>query len=180
FTKSATLSFKAGGEAVLLIGETQGWLGQSVYLRDICGREEGAPPPVDLAAEKRNGDVVRGMIHAGTATAVHDISDGGLLIALAEMAISSGIGAQLLAAPGSIVPHAHWFGEDQARYIVTVPAEQAGLVLAKMKGASVPCARIGTSGGDAIAIIGEAPVSIASLKAGFEGWFPGYMNGSAA
>ncbi len=78
FTKSATLAFKAEGEAILLIGETHGWLGQSVYLRDICGREEGAPPPVDLAAEKRNGDVVRGMIHAGTATAVHDVSDGGL------------------------------------------------------------------------------------------------------
>src|SRR6202040_2334602 len=109
---------------------------------------------------------VRGMIHAGTATAAHDVSDGGLLIALAEMAMAGGLGAQLLAVPVSIVPHAYWFGEDQARYIVTVPAEQAGLVLAKMKGAGVPCARIGTSGGDAIAIIGEAPVSIASLKAG--------------
>ena len=179
FTKSATLAFKAGGEAILLIGETQGWLGQTVYLRDICGREEGAPPPVDLAAEKRNGDVVRGMIRAGTATAAHDISDGGLLIALAEMAIAGGIGAQLLAAPGSIVPHAYWFGEDQARYLVTVPAEQAGLVLAKMKGAGVPCARIGTTGGDAIAVVGEEPVSVASLKAGFESWFPAYMNGKA-
>jgi len=78
------------------------------------------------------------------------------------------------------VPHAHWFGEDQARYIVTVPAEQAGLVLAKMKGAGVPCVRIGTTGGETIAIAGEAPVSIASLKAGFEGWFPAYMKGAAA
>jgi phosphoribosylformylglycinamidine synthase len=84
-----------------------------------------------------------------------------------------------LAAPGSIVPHAFWFGEDQARYIVTVPAAEAGLVLAKMKGAGVPCARIGTTGGDTIAVTGETPVSIASLKAGFEGWFPGYMNGRA-
>jgi phosphoribosylformylglycinamidine (FGAM) synthase-like enzyme len=111
---------------------------------------------------------------------VHDVSDGGLLVALAEMAMAGGIGAQLLAAPGSIVPHAYWFGEDQARYIVTVAAEQAGLVLAKMKGAGVPCVRIGTTGGDAIAIAGEAPVSIASLKAGFEGWFPAYMGGSAS
>jgi phosphoribosylformylglycinamidine synthase subunit PurL len=177
FTKSATLAFKAGGEAILLIGDTQGWLGQSVYLRDVCGREEGAPPPVDLASEKRNGDVVRGMIRAGTATAVHDVSDGGLLVALAEMAIASGVGAQLLAAPASIVPHAYWFGEDQARYIVTVPAQEAGLVLAKMKGASVPCVRIGTTGGDAVAVAGEAPVSIAALKAGFESWFPAYMSG---
>jgi phosphoribosylformylglycinamidine synthase len=178
FTKSVTLAFKAAGEAILLIGDAQGWLGQSVYLRDICGREEGAPPPVDLAAEKRNGDVVRGMIRAGTATAVHDVSDGGLLVALAEMAISSDIGALLLAAPESIVPHAYWFGEDQERYIVTIPAEEAGLVLAKMKGAGVPCARIGTTGGDAIAVAGEAPVQVASLKAGFESWFPAYMGGA--
>jgi phosphoribosylformylglycinamidine synthase subunit PurL len=162
-----------------LIGDTQGWLGQSVYLRDVCGREEGAPPPVDLTAEKRNGDVVRGMIHAGTATAAHDVSDGGLLIAVAEMAVASGIGAQLLAAPAAIVPHAYWFGEDQARYIVTVAAEQAGLVLAKMKGAGVPCVRIGTTGGEAVAIAGETPVSIAALRSGFEGWFPAYMNGKA-
>jgi phosphoribosylformylglycinamidine synthase subunit PurL len=161
-----------------LIGDTQGWLGQSVYLRDISGREEGAPPPVDLAAEKRNGDVVRGMIHAGTATSAHDISDGGLLIALTEMAMAGGIGARLLAAPESIVPHAWWFGEDQARYIVTVPAEEAGLVLAKMKGAGVSCARIGTTGGDAIAIAGEAPVSLTSLRDGFESWFPAYMSGA--
>jgi phosphoribosylformylglycinamidine synthase len=179
FTKSATLAFKAEDEAILLVGETHGWLGQSVYLRDICGREEGAPPPVDLAAEKRNGDVVRGMIHAGTATAAHDVSDGGLLIALAEMAMAGGIGALLLPAPGEIVPHAYWFGEDQARYIVTVPASETGRVLAKMKGCSVPCVRIGTTGGDAVTIAGEAPVSVTSLKTGFEGWFPAYMNGKA-
>src|ERR1700680_4572568 len=180
FTKSATLTFKAEGEAILLIGETHGWLGQSVYLRDICGREEGAPPPVDLVAEKRNGCVVRGMIHAGTATAAHDVSDGGLLVALAEMAMASGIGAELLAAPAAIVPHAYWFGEDQARYIVTVAAAEAGRVLAKMKGAGVPCVRIGTTGGDSIAIPGETPVSVTSLKAGFEGWFPAYMDGKAS
>jgi phosphoribosylformylglycinamidine synthase len=84
---------------------------------------------------------------------------------------------QLLAAPTSIVPHAYWFGEDQARYIVTVPAEQAGLVLAKMRGAGVACARIGTTGGDAITIAGEEAVSVSSLKDGFESWFPAYMSG---
>ena len=95
FTKSATLAFKAPDEAILLIGETRGWLGQSLYLREICEREEGAPPPVDLAAERRNGDLVRALIAEGIATAVHDVSDGGLLVALAEMAMASGIGAEL-------------------------------------------------------------------------------------
>ena len=95
FTKSMTLAFKAEGEAILLIGETQGWLGQSLYLRDICGREEGAPPPVDLAAEQRHGDFVRALIRDGLVTAAHDVSDGGLLVALAEMAMAARIGAVL-------------------------------------------------------------------------------------
>lgn len=180
FTKSASLAFKAEGEAILLIGDTHGWLGQSIYLRDVCGREEGAPPPVDLAAEKRNGDCVRGMIHAGTATAVHDLSDGGLLIALAEMAMAGGIGAKLLAAPTALVSHAYWFGEDQARYLVTVPETEAGRVLAKMRGCEVPCVRIGTTGGDAIAIAGETPVSIDALRTSHERWLPDYMSGKAA
>jgi phosphoribosylformylglycinamidine synthase subunit PurL len=179
FTKSATLAFKATGEAILLIGDTQGWLGQSVYLRDICGREQGAPPPVDLAAEKRNGEVVSGMIRCGMATAAHDVSDGGLLIALAEMAIASAIGAQLLAPPSAIEPHAYWFGEDQARYVMTVKAEEAGPVLAKMRGAGVPCMRIGTTGGDAIAVAGEGEVAVAVLKQGFESWLPAYMSGAS-
>src|SRR6202030_274997 len=75
FSKSATLAFKRAGEAILLLGEVVGWLGQSLYLREICGREEGAPPPVDLAAERRTGDLVRALIRDGLVTAVHDISD---------------------------------------------------------------------------------------------------------
>ena len=97
----------------------------------------------------------------------------GLLIALAEMAMAGGIGAQLLAAPASIVPHAYWFGEDQARYVVTVAAEQAGLVLAKMKGAGVPCARIGTTGGDAIVIGGEGTGLGDSAEGRLRGLVPG-------
>src|ERR1700719_2863780 len=129
FTGSATLAFKAAGEAIFLVGQSQGWLGQSLYLRDICGREEGAPPPVDLAAEKRNGDFVRSLIERKIATAVHDLSDGGLLVALAEMAMASGIGAALEAAP--FAAHAFWFGEEQGRYVVTTPAPTAEAVIAR-------------------------------------------------
>ena len=134
FTKSATLAFKAAGETILLIGETQGWLGQSLYLRDVCGREEGAPPPVDLIEERENGDVVRALIGEGLVTAAHDVSDGGLLVALAEMAMASGIGAVLDAAPEDTPPHAFWFGEDQARYLVTVPADRADAVMKRGAG----------------------------------------------
>jgi len=177
FTKSMTLAFKAAGETILLIGETQGWLGQSLYLRDVCGREEGAPPPVDLVEERENGDIVRALIADGQITAAHDISDGGLLVALAEMAMAAGIGAALDGAPEDTAPHAFWFGEDQARYLVTVPADRADAVMKRVQAASVPVYRIGATGGDALAVPGERDIAIKTLVERFEGWFPAYMSG---
>jgi phosphoribosylformylglycinamidine synthase len=177
FTKSATLAFKRAGEAILLIGATEGWLGQSLYLRDLCGREDGAPPPVDLAAEKRNGDVVRGMIHAGTATSVHDVSDGGLLVALAEMALAGGVGAALDDAPDEYVPHAFWFGEDQARYVVTVAERDLLGVLTKLKAVGVPCLQIGKTAGDVLHVEGERALPLEALRAAHENWLPDYMAG---
>jgi phosphoribosylformylglycinamidine synthase len=171
FTKSATLAFKAAGQAILLVGEATGWLGQSLYLRDICGREEGAPPPVDLAAERRNGDFVRALIGQGLASAVHDVSDGGLLVALAEMAMASGIGAALDAAP--LAAHAFWFGEEQGRYVVTAPSPDA--ILARARAAGVPVRRIGTTGGHALTPEGERPILVGELRQAFESWFPAYM-----
>jgi phosphoribosylformylglycinamidine synthase len=177
FTKSASLAFKRDGEAILLIGETTGWLGQSMYLRELCGREEGAPPPVDLIEERENGDFVRALILDGTATAAHDLSDGGLAVALAEMATTSGIGARLGAAPDDIPAHAYWFGEDQARYLVTVPAAKAKAVLERARAASVLVSPIGTTGGDALALSGEPALPVAKLRATFEAWLPAYMAG---
>ncbi len=174
FQKSATLAFKAHDEAILVIGETKGWLGQSLYLREVCDREEGAPPPVDLAAERRNGDLVRALIAEGKATAVHDVSDGGLLVAVAEMAMASGIGAELAAAP--LAAHAFWFGEDQARYVVTVHAAEAGRIMDRARAAGVPVREIGTTGGAALTIAGERPVPVAKLSEAFEGWLPAYMS----
>jgi phosphoribosylformylglycinamidine synthase len=179
FTKSATLAFKTGGEAILLIGETQGWLGQSLYLRDVCGREDGAPPPVDLVEEKENGEVVRALIGEGLVTAAHDVSDGGLLVALAEMAMATGIGARLVAPPSDTEAHAYWFGEDQARYVVTVPLDRADELVRRVQLASVPVHRIGTTGGDTISIPGERALAVAALNESFEGWLPAYMAGAA-
>ena len=177
FKKSATLAFKRADETILLVGETTGWLGQSLYLREICGREEGAPPPVDLAEERENGDFVRALILDGIATAAHDVSDGGLLVAIAEMAMASGIGAELSAAPSDIPSRAHWFGEDQARYVVTVPAEKAETVLARARAVSVPVWTIGKTGGDALTLAGERPILVTILRKRFESWLPAYMAG---
>jgi phosphoribosylformylglycinamidine synthase len=180
FTRSATVAFKGEGEAILLVGDAQGWLGQSLYLRDLCGREEGAPPPVDLAAEKRNGDLIRALVGEGIATAVHDVSDGGLLVAVAEMALASGIGAALDGAPSDLQAHAFWFGEDQGRYVVTVRADAAAAAVARATAAGIAVRRLGTTGGDALTVPGERHMLVSKLQQVSEAWLPAFMAGGAA
>ncbi|HEY9213514.1 MAG TPA: phosphoribosylformylglycinamidine synthase subunit PurL [Ancylobacter sp.] len=172
--KSATLAFKNGSETILIVGETTGWLGQSAFLSEILDREDGAPPPVDLALERKHGDFVRALIEDELVTAVHDISDGGLLVALAEMAMASGIGATLNAPPLGLNPHAFWFGEDQARYIITVGATKA-LVIKRAELAGVTISKLGSTGGDRLNIPGERPIIIDALRERHEAWLPIYM-----
>ena len=133
--KSATIALKRHDEDIILIGSCSGWLGQSIYLREIHGLEMGAPPPLDLDEEKRNGDLVRNLIKQGTVSACHDISDGGLLIAIAEMALASIKDAMFLGVkitnPTNIPDHAFFFGEEQSRYILTSPDANSILEIAK-------------------------------------------------
>ena len=175
FATSMTLAFKAEGEFILLVGTTQGWLGQSLYLREVCGREEGAPPPVDLAAERRNAEFVRQLIGDGLVTAVHDVSDGGILVALAEMAMASRVGA-VLEAPHGAIAYAFWYGEDQARYIVT--AKDHTEIERRAKAASIPINRLGATGGRVIALGDERPLPLEALIERSESWLPTYMAGS--
>ena len=170
--KSVTLAFKRPGEAILLVGETRGHLGSSLYLREIAGREDGAPPPVDLGAERRNGDAVRIEILAGRVSACHDVSDGGLLVALAEMAMAGGVGASA-AAPAGVPAHAFWFGEDQGRYVLTTSDPEA--MTARLGVAGVPARRLGTTGGDSLTVEGADAISTAELRRINEAWLPAYM-----
>jgi phosphoribosylformylglycinamidine synthase len=108
---------------------------------------------------------------------VHDLSDGGLLVALAEMAMASGIGAELANPP--IAAHAFWFGEDQARYVVTTDPGNAARILDRAAAAGIPVREIGTTGGDALVIAGDHPLPVAKLRDSFEGWLPTFMSGGA-
>jgi phosphoribosylformylglycinamidine synthase len=179
WTKMAGIGFAGEGEILLLIGAPAGWgshLGQSTYLRELFDRRDGAPPPVDLAAERRNGDFVRGLIRAGTVTAVHDLSDGGLAVALAEMAMAGGIGATIGTPEGTDLVAA-FFGEDQGRYVLAVAADLAGAVLADAGAHDIPCTPIGTTGGGALTLGNARPLPVAELGAVHEAWFPRYMAG---
>jgi phosphoribosylformylglycinamidine synthase II len=176
-SRTARIAFPAADQAILLVGRTEGWLGQSIYLREIFGREDGAPPPVDLLAERRHGDFVRDLILDGLATACHDCADGGLAVAVAEMAMASGIGARIAAPEAAPRLDAWLFGEDQGRYLLTTADPEA--VLAGAVAAGVPAARIGTTGGGELTVEGAGAISVASLRTAHERWFPAWMAGDA-
>jgi phosphoribosylformylglycinamidine synthase len=179
--KSATIAFKAEGEVIWIIGG--GWgthLGQSLWLREIAGREEGPPPPVDLEAERRAGELVRAAIADGLVSAVHDCADGGALVAIAEMALAGDVGALLSIEAGFGPLAARLFGEDQGRYVVTVPAsDERAIERARQAGLEV--VRLGVTGGNRIASEGDGfSVALAELRRAHEGFFPTLMGPDAA
>jgi phosphoribosylformylglycinamidine synthase len=161
----------APGQHLILIGETHGELGQSLWLREICGREEGPPPRVDLAAERKNGDFVRNQIVGGFVSACHDLSDGGLLVALAEMALAGDTGID-------ITPHASspafWFGEDQARYIAATTDPDR--LLAEAAAAGVKAEHIGHAVVEKNLTLSDTiAISVAELRTAHEKFFPAWF-----
>jgi phosphoribosylformylglycinamidine synthase len=183
--KMARIGFAAEGDLILLFGAPAAWgghLGQSIYMRDLHDRRDGPPPPVDLAHEKRVGDYVRNLIRTGVATAVHDLSDGGLAIGLAEMAMASGIGATVNQ-PDDVDPIPVFFGEDQGRYLVTVKdfgnIELFTQFMNQIEAAGIFAPWIGNTGGDALKLGDAAAISVEALRTAHEGWFPNYMSSAA-
>ena len=177
WTKSQTIAFKDEGETLVLIGHSTGHVGQSLWLEVCHNRREGAPPPVDLATERRLGHVARELISNGKITAMHDVSDGGALVAIAEMALAGGIGAEVKL-PSASNPAAILFGEDQGRMLVTTRWPEG--VRAIANASQLFAIEIGTTMGQSIVIRSAArssveEVSLAELKAAHEGFFPTLM-----
>jgi phosphoribosylformylglycinamidine synthase subunit PurL len=170
------LALKRDGNALILIGDTRGHLGASLYLREIEGIQAGPPPQVDLAAERRNGDFVRAEISAGRIAACHDLSDGGLFAALADMAMAGGRGVRLEPIPADLPTCAYLFGEDQARYIIETTAPDT--VIARATAAGVAARLIGTVGGTALTLPGAGAISVDALRTASEAWLPNYMEQS--
>jgi phosphoribosylformylglycinamidine synthase len=197
--KSATIAFKTRGEYLWLVGADVlgGHLGQSLWLREILNRQDGPPPPVHLDAEAAAGAFVRWLIDAGHATAVHDISDGGLLVAVAEMALAGGMGAEVWPAnssdQSSEEPNAlaaGLFGEGQGRYLVSLReplhlnsmAHDAGtraMIIGQTGFTSGLTGQEGVWVEAAYADL-EAFVSLDDLRRAHEGFFPNLMGAEPA
>ena len=163
------------GDVLVLIGETVGELGASIYLREVLGREDGAPPPVDLKLEKKTGDFVRDLIEAGEITCVHDLSDGGLIGAAADIALASDVGIML--DPTMEHPHAFLFGEDQARYLIATG--DAPALLAKAQEAGLAATVVGHVKGTDFAAGDLFSIPVVHLREWHEGWMPGWINSVA-
>jgi phosphoribosylformylglycinamidine synthase len=182
--KSATIGFKAEGEAIVLLWGGKGnELGQSLWMREIFGRSVGEPPRVLLERERKVGEHVRELIARGAATAVHDVSDGGLLVAVAEMALASNLGAWLYYTDWR-VPLSQWsFGEGQGRYLVTCSVDDQDALVEEANSLGIHCESIGSVEGDCIELEFEdeparnAKISLADLRAAHEGFFPALMQG---
>ncbi|MCW2413180.1 MULTISPECIES: phosphoribosylformylglycinamidine synthase subunit PurL [unclassified Sphingobium] len=179
--RMCTIAFKDVGDIIFLVGERTGSLGQSLWLRQVHGlegRDAGPPPPVDLATERRTGDFVREAIRCGAITACHDVSDGGVAVAVTEMALAGGIGA-ILDQPLAGTTAETYFAEDQGLYVVTVRDAALVEMLSHAEARGVTVARLGRT--IANRIIFELPesdhsVALADLRTAHEGFFPALMD----
>ncbi|MGD9801045.1 MAG: phosphoribosylformylglycinamidine synthase subunit PurL [Parvularculaceae bacterium] len=174
-TKAVRIGGALAGDELIAVGVTKGWLGQSLYLRELFGAEEGAPPPVDLDAERRNGETIRKLIAEGLITACHDVSDGGILVAAAEMALAAGEGLELRT-PVKARRAAYWFGEDQSRYLIAVAPGAADTLLLKAAMAGVQASKIGRFGGNFIRLDEDDSIALLDLADLHERALPDFMN----
>ena len=166
------------GTSVLLVGSAEGHLSCSLYAREIHGLSGGAPPPVDLGAERRHGEWIREQVSGGRADACHDISDGGLAVALAEMCIAAGTGASVQPPDEKLSPACFYFGEDQARYLLAARSEQVDGLLRAAAEDGIPVRILGRFGGRELQLASLGSVAVDMLRRRHAGWFPTYMNGT--
>ena len=169
-SKACGSSFVQADEQIFLLGATNGHIGQSIFLREICSREEGTPPPVDLAQEKAHAAFIRSLIDQRLLSACHDLSDGGLGIALAEMGMPKQIGAQITLPTSSLPESIFLFAEDQARYLFT--AAHASDIIALAEDAGLQLTALGTTTKEPTLKIGATSISLATLRAASEATIP--------
>ncbi|WP_299950497.1 phosphoribosylformylglycinamidine synthase subunit PurL [Hyphomonas sp. BRH_c22] len=180
--KIATLKGAQPGDVLILIGEAKGHMGASLYAREwlgLKGEALGAPPPVDLKTEIQNAAFVRQLIHDGLASAVHDISDGGIACAAAEMALACGTGVKFTLQSGTSGPQ-ELFGEDQARYLVAMNRDALDDLGARATKAGITCFAFAHFEGEALSGITsdghKVDLPLSTLRKAHEDWLPAYMN----
>ncbi|AIQ33749.1 phosphoribosylformylglycinamidine synthase [Paenibacillus sp. FSL R5-0345] len=147
-----TQGFKQEGDSILLLGVTKAELGGSEFQYAVHGVTEGRPPALDLATEKKLLSAVLQSIRGGLVRSAHDLSEGGLAVALAESCISGGIGANVELSANGLRSDVALFSESQSRIVLTAAPERAEELKAAIAASGVPVEIIGTVGGDRLRV----------------------------
>jgi len=166
--------FKKTDSIILLVGKTFGHLDQSVFYEEIYSLKEGPPPEINLMNEKNNGDAVYDLINKKLILSAHDVSSGGIILALSEMAIGSKIGAKIEKPKKLSNIFEYFFGEDQGRYIIEIEKTNLDKVQAILKKNSIFNEFIGATQNKIFELAGEFKIDINELYKINNKWYYNY------
>ena len=166
-------NFKRKDDVIIIIGKTDGHLSQSIYATELLNINTGLPPKVNLAEEKKNGLTIKSLIESSLVDTSHDVSDGGILIALTEMAIKNNIGFEIETDKSN--SHRFLFGEDQGRYIVSIKEKNLIKVKKILEESNVIYTIAGVAI-DKIIKVNEEEIPIDEIKEIYENWFTKYLS----
>jgi len=170
-----TYNIKEIGSFVLVIGKTLGHLNQSEFFREVVGIKDGPPPAVNLFNEKNNGLLVQNLISKKLLNSVHDVSSGGILVALVEMCISGNIGVKIKIPNNKIMPHEYLFAEDQSRYLIEVNKKNKNEVCKTLENNSIFYEILGKTQKDSLVLDKEFNIKLNDLVEINSSWFRSYF-----
>ena len=166
--------FKKIDSQIIVIGKTFGHLGQSVFLEELYSLQDGPSPEVNLTNEKNNGEIILKLITSGAINSVHDISSGGIILSLAEMSLSSGIGVKI-SKPNKISNiFEYFFGEDQSRYILEIDKKNYPKVEKILKDNGIYFQKIGITQNNLFELDKHLKISVKELYDINNKWYNNY------
>jgi len=171
-----TKDFKRIDSCIYVVGKTFGHLYQSEFFREVMGIKGGPPPEINLFNERNNGLTIQNIISQKLVNSVHDISSGGILVALTEMCINSNIGAKIKIPKDSMHENEYLFGEDQSRYLIEVSELNKNKVCQILEKESIYYELIGKTQESFLDLSKDFSISIKDLKKLKSSWFNNYFN----
>ena len=171
-----SMGFKEIDNLVLIIGKTEGHIDQSIFAKEILNQKKGPPPEVNLFNEKNNGETILKLINDGFIKSAHDISVGGLLIAISKMCISGNKGIDIKKPQNLVNYFEYFFGEDQGRYLIEIKKNDLDKVKSFLDENSVYFNEIGTIQEKNIVLKNELNVTVDELIKTNKTWLSTYMS----
>ena len=170
-----TINLKEIGSYILVVGKTLGHLYQSEFFREVLEIKDGPPPEINLFNEKNNGLLIQTLISKKLVNSVHDISSGGILVALSEMCISGKIGANIKVPRNNISLHEYLFGEDQSRYLIEINEKNNVEVSKILEKNNIYYEIIGKTQKDSLYLNNEFNIKLNDLSELNSFWFRNYF-----